>query len=134
TEVTVAVGDEIGCAVVLSIGTEPIGVPPEVQSVAGGPHSENWTLPLQVEMPVTLTVAWSATVTEPGAVEKPPAGTGLPLASVGVVCTVVLHPPKPPRMKSFSVAVVDVDDRVSDATDWKHRSARPRVDRLTPPS
>jgi hypothetical protein len=37
-------------------------------------------------------------------------------------------------VKSFRVAVVDVDARVSAATDEKHRSPRPSTVRLTPPS
>ena len=73
-----------------------------------------------------MTVALSVTWTEPVPIET--------LAAVGVVCTVVSHSPKLPRMKSFSVAVGDVDARVSDATDAKHRPVRPRPDRLTPPS
>ena len=39
-----------------------------------------------------------------------------------------------PRTKSFSVAVGDVEERVSEATLEKHSPARPSVERLTPPS
>jgi hypothetical protein len=42
--------------------------------------------------------------------------------------------PNWPRTKSFRVAVVDVDDRVSDRADWKHSFDSPSVDRLMPPS
>src|SRR5215212_267637 len=129
TEVTVASGDVIGCVVLLlmSIGS-PIGVPPVAHPDAelSGPHSENCSLPVQVLVPVTFTVAWSVALIEPVPIER--------LAAVGVVFTSVWHDPNLPRAKSFSVAVVDVDDRVSDATDWKHRSARPSCDRLTPRS
>src|SRR5205814_4046507 len=50
------------------------------------------------------------------------------------VVTELPHLPNWPSTKSFSVAVVDVDDRVSAATDAKHLSPRPRADRLIPPS
>ena len=59
-EVTVALTDEIGCVVVLSIEIgEPIAVPPEAQPVAevSGPHSENCRLPFQVDVPLTVTRA-----------------------------------------------------------------------------
>src|SRR5436190_9911474 len=118
----------MGCDVALLMLSEPIAVPPVAHPVAedSGPHSENARLPLQVLTPDTVTVAVSVTWTEPVPIET--------LAAVGVVCTVVTHSPKLPRMKSFSVAVGDVDARVSDATDAKHKPLRPRPDRLTPPS
>jgi hypothetical protein len=53
------------------------------------------------------------------------------------VCAVAVDDwqlPKLPRTKSFNVAVVDVEERVSEATLEKHSPARPSVERLTPPS
>src|SRR5262245_56258709 len=92
-----------------------------------GPRRWNCTVPLHVEIPVTVTVALSLTETDPVPIDVDP---------VMLECEVVElpHVPKVPRTKSFSVAVVDVDDRVSDATLAKHRLARPRFVRLTPPS
>ena len=60
---------------------------------------------------MTVTVAESLTETDPVPIEVDP---------VTLDCVVTLElpqVPKLPRTKSFSVAVVDVDDRVSDATD-----------------
>ena len=92
-----------------------------------GPRRLNCTVPFQVETPVTLTVAESLTETDPLPIDVLP---------VMLDCVVVLLPhwPNWPRMKSFSVAVVDVDDRVSDATDAKHLSPKPMADRFKPPS
>jgi hypothetical protein len=39
-----------------------------------------------------------------------------------------------PSTKSFSVAVVEVEERVSEATLEKHSPESPSVERLTPPS
>src|SRR5919202_1617464 len=127
-EVTVALGDEIGCVVLLLIGiAEPIALPPVAHPSAelSGPHSENCRLPAQVVVPETFTVAWSVASTDPVPIESPPSGMALPSLSLGVVVTLEPQLPKPPRTKSFSTAVVDVDDRVSDATDAKHRLPRP---------
>ena len=93
-----------------------------------GPRRWNCTVPLQVVTPVTVTVAESLTETDPVPIEVVPPET--------LCCVVTDEPqvPKPPRMKSFSVAVVDVDDLVSDDTDEKHLSPSPSAVRLTPPS
>src|SRR5215472_15509628 len=88
-----------------------------------GPRRWNCTVPFQVAMPVTVTVAESLAETDPVPIEVDP-------VILDCVVTVAPQPPKVPRTKSFSVAVVDVDDRVSDATDAKHLSARPRAVRL----
>src|SRR5262245_32533831 len=92
-----------------------------------GPRRWNCTVPPQVAMPSTLTVALSLTGTDPVPIDADP-----PVLSW--VVTELTHPPKPPRTKSFNVAVVDVDERVSEATEAKQRSASPRLVRLTPPS
>ena len=55
--------------------------------------------------------------------------------ALGVVVGVALHCANCPRTKSFSVAVVEVDERVSAAMLEKHSSARlTKHRRLTPPS
>src|SRR5262249_53067061 len=106
------------------------GPPMLVETSSGdpmGPRRWNCTVPFQVVTPVTVTVAESWTETDPVPIDVDP---------VMLDCVVVplIHVPNWPRMKSFSVAVVDVDDRVSDATDAKHVSPRPRAVRFTPPS
>src|SRR5262249_29112817 len=92
-----------------------------------GPRRWNCTVPVQVAVPVTVTVAESLTGNDPVPIGVEP---------VTLDCVVTLLPQgaKAPRMKSFRVAVVDVDERVSEATDAKHRLASPRAERLTPPS
>ena len=57
----------------------------------------------------------------------------LPVLDAAVV-SVAEQLPNSPSTKSFSVAVVEVDDRVSDATLEKHSSASPSAERLTPRS
>src|SRR5262245_52882303 len=92
-----------------------------------GPRTWNCTVPDHVVTPVTVTVAESWPVTEPVPMDAEP---------VMLDCDVTEAPqvPNPPRTKSFNVAVVEVDDRVSEATEAKHRSPRPRAVRFTPPS
>src|SRR5512132_1933565 len=92
-----------------------------------GPRRWNCTVPDQVVTPVTVTVAESLTETEPVPIEVDP-------VMLECVSSVAPQVPKVPRTKSFSVAVVEVDERVSDATLAKHRSPRPSAVRLTPPS
>ncbi len=130
-DVIVADAETIGCEVPWLTA---IGLPTEVPSeehvpVAMGPHSRKATEPFQLEMPFTTMVALSVTDTDPDPIETDP-----PFPALGVVTIVVSQDPKPPRTKSLRVAVVAVDERVSDATDAKHRSASPRADRLIPPS
>ena len=101
-------------------------VPPTPHSVTPGPQTKNETDPVGAggsDPPETSTVALSVRL--------------LPIGTVAVeTCVVSLAPQtaKLPRTKSFSVAVVDVDERVSDATVEKHSFPRPSSDRLTPPS
>ena len=52
----------------------------------------------------------------------------------GVVVSVAVQLANCPITKSFSVAVVEVEERVSAAMLEKHSSPRPSSDRLTPPS
>src|SRR5262249_38921651 len=92
-----------------------------------GPRRWNCTVPRQVDTPVTVTVAESLTETDPVPMEVVP-------VMLDCVVTLLPHAANWPRVKSFSVAVVDVDERVSDATDAKQVLLRPRTDRLTPPS
>ena len=116
---------------------EPICVPlPVGQVVALGPQRKNDTLPLQVVAPPTVIVAESLTDTEPVPMESPPDGIGLPFPSFAVVAIDEVQPPKVASTKSFSVAVVDVEERVSADTVAKHSLATPpgSSDRLMPPS
>ena len=85
-------------------------------------------MPAQVETPLTVTVAESLTETDPVPIEVEPPVT------LCCVVKLLVQLPSWPRVKSFRVAVVDVDARVSAATDEKHRSPRPSAVRLTPPS
>src|SRR5690349_14815435 len=66
--------------------------------------------------------------------EIPAAGIAVPAPSAGVVVSELEQLPNVPTMKSFSVAVVDVEERVSDPIDAKHSPERPRVERLMPAS
>src|SRR5262245_23533671 len=92
-----------------------------------GPRRWNCTVPPQVGMPVTVTVAESLAETDPVPIEVDP-------VRLDWVVTLLPQGANAPRMKSFSVAVVDVDERVSDATVAKQRLASPSTERLTPPS
>src|SRR4051812_17228420 len=102
----------------------PTWVPPLPQrpllSRAAGPQRKNWSVPVQFCAPVMVRLAESWTDV-PG-VRLPP--------GVGVVTRPLSHLPNPPRTKSFKVAVVEVDERVSDATLEKHSPPRPSSDRL----
>jgi hypothetical protein len=121
--VTEAVADETVGVLLLTATGPPMSVDASIGDPIG-PRRWNCTVPDQVEMPVTATVAESLTETDPVPIEVVP-------VTLDCVVTELPHVPKPPRTKSFSVAVVDVDERVSDATEAKHRSPRPSSDRLT---
>ena len=123
---TVAVADWTVGVVLLTATGPPMSVDTSIADPIG-PRRWNCTVPFQVVTPGTVTVAESLTETDPVPIEVDP-------VTLDCVVTPLPHVPKPPRMKSFSVAVVDVDDRVSDATDAKHLSPRPSAVRLTPPS
>src|SRR6266571_7748605 len=117
---------------------EPICVPtlavPSHVPVAIGPHRKNARVPLQVVAPLIDSVAVSLTETEPVPMESPPPGIGLPFPSFAVVAMDDVQLPKVVSTKSFRVAVVEVEERVSAATDAKHSLAIPpgRSDRLMP--
>src|SRR4051812_27039393 len=137
--VTVAASETIGTVVAFVTvipAAAPICVPvAQVSLIVATLQRKNLRLPDQLEMPSTVRFAESLTDTLPAEpIDRPAAGMLAPAPSFGVVTRVVSHLPKLPRTKSFSVAVVEVDERVSDATLAKHSPARPRVDRLTPPS
>src|SRR5439155_10844215 len=135
TEVTVAAAERTGMVVELLTGPELIEVPPLTQlSVSLGPHRKKDSVPFQVEMPLTVRLAESLTETEPVPIERPPAGIVPPLPSLAVVTRPDSHLPKELTTKSLSVAVVEVEERVSATMLEKHSPARPRVDRLMPAS
>ena len=111
----------------------PADVPPlvhvTVEFAAVGPQSEKVTVPEGVggfARPVPWTVAISVTLV--------PGETSPPAPTLGLVESVASQTANWPRTKSFSTAVVEVEERVSDATDEKHSPPRPSRDRLTPPS
>jgi hypothetical protein len=84
---------------------------------------------------LTVRSAESLTWIEPAVViEIPVAGMLAPVLSFGVVTRVVSQWPKSPRTKSLRVAVVDVDERVSEATEAKHSPPRLSRLRVRPPS
>ena len=114
----------------------PMFVPPVVQptAVAGGtggaigPQRKKVTVPVGsagLAMPVTVIVASSWTAV-PGVTEVPVAEAVVVMAGV--------HDWKVPRMKSFSVAVTDCEERVSAAKLEKHSFCSPRKFRFNPPS
>ena len=108
-------------------------VPSQVP-VGIGPQRKKDTDPLQVEMPLTVSVAESLTETEPVPIDRPPPGIGFPFPSLAMVAMPDSHLPKELTTKSLSVAVVEVEERVSATMLEKHSPARPRVDRLMPAS
>jgi hypothetical protein len=86
------------------------------------------TLPVGVgglAVPVPCTVATSFT--------GDPGDTSPAAPTLGVVEMVAPQTANWPRTKSFSVAVVDVDERVSDAMLEKHSPPRLNAERLMPP-
>src|SRR5207244_523807 len=104
-------------------------VPPVEQSgfEALGPHRKNVTVPVgsaALVPPDTVNVAVSWTAVP---------GRTVPLLDAWVVM-LAWHCAKFPSTKSFSVAVVEVDDRVSAAKLEKHSPASPIVERLMPAS
>src|SRR3989475_7848386 len=104
----------------------PTLVVPSQAPVAMGPQRKNVTVPLGViegRFPTTVAVSWTGV---PG-VSGPAFDTW-----VDIVATQL---PKLPRTKSFSVAVVDVEERVSARKLAKHSLAiLGSRDRLTPAS
>src|SRR5438067_1918725 len=104
----------------------PTLVVPSQAPVAMGPQRKNVTFPLGVFegwLPLTVAVSWTGV---PGVT-----GPGLD-TWVDIVATQL---PKLPRTKSFSVAVVDVEERVSARKLAKHSLAiLGSRDRLTPAS
>jgi hypothetical protein len=105
----------------------PMFVPPVAQSppAATPEHRKNVTVPVGSCAGLLPTIVAVSVTDVPGAT--------VPVLDA-VVVIVAVQLPNWPRTKSFRVAVVDVDDRVSDATLEKHSSPSPRADRLTPPS
>src|SRR5258708_36376376 len=58
----------------------------------------------------------------------------LPFASCGCVTTIGVQPGKLPRTKLFSVALVEVDERLSASVLAKHSLLSPKALRSRPPS
>jgi hypothetical protein len=114
--------DKIGIVVVSSTGmSEPTCVPPVEQTPFvswAGVHRKNFRVPSHVDTPSTVMVAESLTAVPD---VTPPSGMAEPsLASTGWVSVPEPHVPNEPRVKSFSVAVTAVDDRVSAKAVEKH--------------
>ncbi len=129
---TVAALDTNGCpSRLLTVLVAPICVPP-VRHVAcavrsSGPQRKNFSVPVQVDAPVMFSVAESVNpVTMPAPIDT--------VLTLGVVLRPLVHFPKLLMTKSFNCAVVDVDERVSEATVAKHSPERPSAERLMPPS
>src|SRR5262249_7649668 len=105
--------------------------------VAVGPQMCHEIEPLNVSIPVTLTVVLSLTNTfaSGGAAGMDDAGgCVLSVASTGWVDVSDLHSPRVPRAKSYSVAVSDCDERVSPTKALKHVLGIWAFVRLIPPS
>ena len=93
---------------------------------AANEHIEKVTVPvglIEGRLPVTVAVSWTAVA-------------GLTELLDACVFSAALQLPKLVSTKSFNVAVVDVEERVSDSRLAKHSLAMPagRSDRLMPPS
>src|SRR5439155_21193964 len=119
------------CALLRVTPVVPTWVPPDVPQspVAIGPHRKNVTFPVGsggLVPPDTVIVALSVTAW--------PGRTGLVTVSDAWVSSVGLHWGKCASTKSFRVAVVAVEERLSATMLEKHSPARPRVDRLRPAS
>src|SRR6266849_10776315 len=113
---------------------DPIGLPPLTQLVAGLKQSENWTVPPKLEIPVTVIVAESVSLSEEG---ETAAVVGICLAPLWLGVVTVFEPqaPKFSRTKLFSVALVEVDERLSASVLAKHSFASAgNAERLMPPS
>src|SRR5438128_533939 len=126
-EVAVALGGGPGVPASSATGLPVTAVPPVSQvPVAIGPHRKNVTVPLGVLegwLPTTVAVSWTAV---PG-VTGPAFDTWVDMVATQL--------PKLPRTKSFSVAVVDVEERVSARKLAKHSLAiLGSKDRLIPAS
>ena len=135
---TVAVGDVTVAVPLLPLtGTgDPIEVPSLTQLTAGLKQSENWTVPPKVEIPGTVTVAESVSLSEE-ALGAEAAVVGICVAPLWLGVVTVLEPqePKFSRTKLFSVALVEVDERLSASVLAKHSFASPgNAERLMPPS
>ena len=112
-----------GLVAFVSVSVE-ISTPPVSQLAvdgggSSGPHRLNFTDPLNDGTPVTVISAESLAVT------CALAGISLLPEGVGVVFVVDRHSPSRPREKSNSVAVSDVDERVSAMNVLKHVGAVP---------
>src|SRR6266511_557315 len=114
----------------------PICVPLGEVHVAGAStlQRKNFSVPLQFAAPLIAKSAESFTDTEPVPIDKPPAGMSSPPPVFGVVVSPDTQWPKFPRTKSFSVEVVEVDDRDSEPTLATPPLSRPSKERLMPPS
>src|SRR5438093_10393695 len=114
----------------------PICVPLGDVQVAGAAtlQRKNFSVPLQFTAPVTVKSAESFTDAEPVPIDRPPTGMSRPAPVFGVVVSPDTQWPKLPRTKSFRVALVESDERVSEATLAKHSLPRPSAERLMPPS
>jgi hypothetical protein len=140
TLVTTAVGDVTVALplVPLTATGDPIEVPSLTQLTAGLKQSENWTVPPKLEIPVTVMVAESVSLSEeaPGK-GKDAAVVGICLDPIWLGVVTVFEPqaPKFCRTKLFSVASVEVDERLSASVLAKHSFASAGNDeRLMPPS
>ena len=100
------------------------------------------SVPLQLEIPPTSSVALSVTSTpaEPVPiwtsgrdVPSPESVRAVPLPSAGVVVSSELHDSNRPSVKSFCAAVSDGEERVS-AMKLEKQPSRPRAPRSMPPS
>src|SRR5512132_1745137 len=121
------------------IGTgDPIWTPPVKQLLvefrARGPQRKNVTSPPKSVDPVTVTSAWSLTVTDPVPIESPPAGIVPPAPVCGVVTVLERHCPSWPREKSCRFAPSSCEARVLARNVLKHLPPRPLSVRLIPPS
>ena len=135
---TVAVGDVTVAVPLLPLTAtgDPIVVPSLTQLTAGLKQSENWTVPPKLEIPVTVIVAESVSLSE-DALGAEAAVVGICLAPLWLGVVTVFEPqaPKFSRTKLFSTALVEVDERLSASVLAKHSAASPgNAERLMPPS
>src|SRR5262245_56431666 len=103
------------------------------EDASNGPQRWNDTVALNDALPVTVISArsWTSILASAGSFgisNGSLIGLGFSFSSsplTGVVLVFDVHSPKFSRTKSFRVAVVDVEERVSEATLAKHSLPRP---------
>ena len=121
------------------IWTPLLVVPSQVPELIG-PHRKNFSVPVQLPVPVTVRSAWSFAVTVPVPIERALVESGssgavvLPAPFFGVVEMFVPQLPTWPRARSWSDESTACDERVFITIVDVHSLCRPNAVRFNPPS